>query len=78
MADNTWVRQRVPCDVILRGEDYGECGSRWSEAEESRDSGNVLSDLSAELTWRVLVEDTVTQHEMSKEAMVAVVRRLLA
>jgi hypothetical protein len=78
MAENTTLRQRVPCDVILRVEDYGECGSRKFEAEETRHGEGVFSDLSAELTRRVLVEDTVSRREMSKEAMVAVVRRLLA
>jgi hypothetical protein len=78
MTEPTWLRQRVPCDVVLGVDDDGVCVSPTREAEESANGEQVLSDMSAELTWRLLREDSVTRREMSEEAMVAVVRRLLA
>ena len=76
MTETTWLRQRVPSDVILGVED--ECVSPKSTKRGGAEFGDVLSDLSAGLTWRLLKEDPVTRQEISKEAMVAVVRRLLA
>jgi hypothetical protein len=76
MTETTWLRQRVPSDVILGVED--ECVCPKSTNEGGAQVGDVLSDLSADLTWRFLKEDSMTRQEISKEAMVAVVRRLLA
>jgi hypothetical protein len=76
MTETTWFRQRVPSDVILGVED--ECVCPKPTCGGGAEFGDVLSDLSAGVTWRLLKEDLVTRQEISKEAMVAVVRRLLA
>ena len=78
MTEPTWLRQRVPRDGILGVDDDGVCVSPKFKLEGGADDEQVLADLSADLTWRLLKEDSVTRREMSEEAMVAVVRRLLA
>jgi hypothetical protein len=78
MTEPTWLRQKVPCDVILGDEDAEVCACQTFDTDDGTTGENVLSNLAAELTWKVLTQDTVEGQEMSKEAMVAVVRRLLA
>ena len=78
MTEPTRLRQRVPCDIILGGEDAEVCACPTFDTDDGASCENVLSSLAAELTWKVLTEDTVPRQEMSKEAMVTVVRRLLA
>lgn len=76
MTETTWLRQRVPSDVVLGVED--ECVCPKYATDGGAEAENVLSNLSADLTWRFLKEDSMTRQEISEEAMVAVVRRLLA
>jgi hypothetical protein len=78
MTETTWLQQRVPCDVILGVEDGQECVCPKSWTEGGVSSGNVFADLSADLTWKALKQETVSRQEMPREAMVSVVRRLLA
>jgi hypothetical protein len=78
MSETTWGQHRVPCNVTLGTESDGACGSPRHGASESYTGEQVLSDLSAELTRKVLKEDVVTRQEMSKEATVAAISRLLA
>ena len=78
MTEPTWLRQRVPCDVILGVEDAEVCACPTFDTDDGVSGENVLSNLAAELTWKVLTEDPVIRQEMSEEAMVTVVRRLLA
>ena len=79
MTDTTWMKQRVPSSVILGCEDEPQPGSPWFEERETIGGvGNVLSDHAAALTWKLCKEGRVTPEPMSKEAMVATVRVLLA
>jgi hypothetical protein len=79
MTDTTWMKQRVPSNVILGCEDDTEPCRPFSE--EKKDlwfGGDVLSDLAAAMTWDLCKGHPVTRRDLPKEAMVAVVRQLLA
>ena len=78
MTEPTWFRQRVPCDVILGVEDAEVCACSTFDTEDGASGETVLSNLAADLTWKNLTEEVVARQEISEEAMVAVVRRLLA
>ena len=77
MTDTTWMKQRVPCSVILGFEDDSERNSTpqgWGDAAPSR---SELSELAADLTWRLCKGGDVTRQPMPDKAMMEVVRQLL-
>jgi hypothetical protein len=78
MTDTTWMKQRVPCSVILGCEDDTEPCCPVQMNEDAWFGGNVLSDLAADMTWTLCKGSEVTRRDLPKEAMVAVVRQLLA
>ena len=78
MTDTTWMKQRVPCNVILGCEDDAKPCCPVQTKGDSWFGGDVLSDLAAATTWTLCKGSEVTRRDLPKEAMAEVVRRLLA
>jgi hypothetical protein len=75
MTDITWMKQRVPCSVILGVEDDSELEPMSGGGGEPKRS--ELSELAADLTWKLCKETTVSREELPDGAMVEIVRQLL-
>lgn len=78
MTDTTWMKQRVPCSVILGCEDDTEPCRPVQTKGDVCFGGNVLSDLAAAMTWTLCKGGKVERRDLPKEAMTEVVRQLLA
>lgn len=77
MTDTTWMKQRVPCSVVLGCEDDSEPSSPPPPRGDVGFGGNVLSDLAAAMTWDLCKGRPVSRRDLPKEAMASVVRQLL-
>ncbi len=77
MTDTTWMKQRVPCSVILGFEDDSAATFTSRECEQTTQRKSELSELAADLTWQLCKEGSVSRQPMPEAAMVEVVRQLL-
>lgn len=77
MTDTIRMKQRVPCSVILGFEDDSERDSTSVGCGDTTPNRSELSELAADLTWKLCKEGIVVRQEMPEAAMVEVVRQLL-
>jgi len=77
MTDTTWMKQRVPCSVILGFEDDSAGTFTSRGCEDKTPCKSELSELAADLTWQLCKEGTVSRQPLPEAAMVEVVRQLL-
>ncbi len=78
MTDTTWMKQRVPCSVVLGCEDDTDPCCPVTANTDSWFGGAVLSDRAAAMTWDLCKGRDISRKDLPAEAMVAVVRQLLA
>jgi hypothetical protein len=77
MTDTTWMKQRMPCSVILGIEGDRELASVSVRCGDTTPDRSELSTLATDLTWKLCKEGSVTRQQMSEAAMKEVVRQLL-